>query len=87
MVVVVLFVDTADDIQCRDDGTSVERNLGQRDDGDEDAHDDLQSVGISLGLQNVGGNGIFDTVTKHEQTNYGQAGVDQVLGKLDEIST
>lgn len=87
MMVVMLFVDTTDDVQSCDDRTGVERNLGQRDDGNEDAHYNLQSIGVALGLENVGGDGILDTITEHEHTNYGQAGIDKVLNKLDVLST
>jgi hypothetical protein len=86
-MVVVLFVDTADDIQSCDNRTSVQGDLGQGDDGNENAHDDLQSIGVALRLQNVGGDSILDTITEHEQTNYGQAGIYQVLNKLDELWT
>jgi hypothetical protein len=87
MVVVVLFVDTTDNVQSCDNRTGVERNLGQGDDRNEDAHYDLQSIRVALRLENVGGDSIFDTITEHEQTDYGQAGIDQVLNRLDTLST
>ena len=83
---VMMFVNTTNYIQGRDDGASVERDLCQRNDSDEDAHDNLQRIRIAFGLQNIRSNGILDTVTEHEQTNHGQACVHQILRKLDKPS-
>lgn len=84
---VMMFVNTTNDIQGCDNGTGVKRDLGQGNDSDEDTHDNLQRIRIAFGLQNIRSNGILDAITEHEQTNHGQACVHQILRKLDKPST
>lgn len=82
VVMVMVFVDTAEDIHCRDDGSGVEGDLGQGDDGDEDAHDDVHALGVSCCLEDVGCDGVFDAIAKHEQADDGQASIQDVLGTV-----
>lgn len=79
LVVVVVMVDAAEDVHGRDDGTGVEGDLGQGDDGDEDAHDDAHALGVSCRLEDVGRDGVLDAIAKHEQADDGQASVQDVL--------
>jgi hypothetical protein len=79
MMVVSTRVDASKDISCGDERTGVQGYLGKRDNGDADAHEDGKNLGIATRFENVGGYGVSDTVTKHEDADDSEAGVQDVL--------
>lgn len=75
----MIMVDATHDICRRDNRASVQRDFGQWDDGNEDAHDDSERLGVARRPENVGCDGIPNAVTKHEKANDSQAGIYHVL--------
>lgn len=76
-------VEAADDVGRGDEGPRVERDLGQRDDGDEDAHEDGRWPGEARSVENVGRDHFLGAVAEHEDADNGQASVERVLGGRD----
>lgn len=68
-------MEAAENIGCRDEGASIERQLGEGNDGDADAHKDGQAFGEARAPDDVGSDGLSDTITEHEDANDGEAGV------------
>ena len=60
-------VQTEQDFEGGDDGARVEWDLGERDDGDEGAHEEGQNLGVAGLEQDVGGDFVADHVAEHEQ--------------------
>ena len=58
---------------------SLQWNLGQRNDGDEDDNDDRDGVWIASGHQYVGRDFIADLLTEHEETCDSDSDVKYVL--------
>lgn len=69
---------TQQDFCRRHDGSGIERNLGQRNDGNDTAQQVGQCLRVPGCQEDVGRNGIQDIVSKHEQTGNGGRGVKQV---------
>ena len=68
-------MDAGDDLEHVDDGPSVEGNLGERDDGDEGAHERRQGFGVTCGSENVGRDFIADAVAEHENSRHCGCGI------------
>lgn len=79
MVMMVGGVQAAYDVGRGDEWAGVEGDLGQRDDGDEDAHEDGEGLWIARRLEDIGRNGILNAVAEHEDADDGQTGVEDVL--------
>ena len=79
MMVLLILKNPADDIESRDDVTGIQRDLGQWDDGNEDAHHDRETFRVSRRLENVGSNSFANSVAKHEYTDDGKASIQHVL--------
>lgn len=77
--VLLLEMETKYDVDRGDEGPRAERDLGERNDGDADAHEDREAGREAVGPENVGCDGVADAVSKHENTNDGQTGIQNVL--------
>lgn len=75
MMMMVMVVKTAEDVGGGDEGASVEREFGQGDDGDADAHEDGEAFGEAGAPDDVVGDGLADAVAEHEHADDGEAGV------------
>lgn len=72
-------MDSGQNFQCGNNGSSVERNLGQGNDGNEDAEQEVEGTGVAARLEDVGRDLIHDTVAVHQQTDNGRESVQEVL--------
>jgi hypothetical protein len=61
------------------DRTRVERDLGQRDDGDAHAHEEGQGAWVAGFEEDVGGDLVADVVAEHEKAGDGGGCVEEVL--------
>ena len=79
VLMVVWLVCAAEYVGGRDERPEVEGDFGEWDDGNKYAHEDSQGFGVSRRPEDVGGDGIRDTVAEHEDANYGEACVQHIL--------
>jgi hypothetical protein len=62
-----LLVQTQQHLERGNNGPSIERDLGERDDGDAQAHEKSQSAGVAGLHEDIGGDFVADRVAEHEQ--------------------
>jgi len=75
----VVLVKATENINRGDDGTEVEGDLGQRDNGHRHAHEHSERLWVSWGPEYIGGDGITDTVAKHKDSDDGKTCVQDIL--------
>lgn len=75
----MVVADAKDQFDSVDDGTGIERNLGERYDGNEDTHQSCEGLGVTGRSEDVGGDGIADVIAEHEDAGYGCGGVEKIL--------
>lgn len=78
----MIFVNPTHNISCGDERPGVQRNLCERNDGDENTHDHGERLGIARHSKNVGCDSLLDAIPKHENANDSQTGVEDVLHRV-----
>ena len=68
------------DLDGGHNGAGVERDLGQWDDADAQAHEQGQGARVARLNEDVGRNLVAHIIAEHEQAGYGSDGVEDVLG-------
>lgn len=79
-------IEAEEDFQCGDNGSRVEWDFGERDDGDADGDEDGDPGRIAFGEEDVAGDFVADAFAKHEDAGAGHACVDDVgedVGDVD----
>jgi len=64
-----LWIEPRENLDGRDDGPGIERNFGQRDDGNAYTHDYREGAWVSGSLDEIGRDFCHDAVTKHEDSH------------------